>query len=402
MIVRKRIKNIGRIVTGNTPPTNQNEYYGNYRPFIKATDIGDSKYTFVTEESYSELAYEKYKQNVIPQGATCVVTIGSIGKKLTMAHTELFVNQAINAVIPNEGYDKNYVYYLLKYNLPQLKMFDSGTASGRENISKSSFSNIIVNVEDDKRIQHEIGSILSNYDNIIDNNNKRIKLLEQMTENLYKEWFVRFRFPGNENIDIVNGLPKGWERKKISFVYDTSSGGTPSRQHDEYYSNGVIPWIKTGELQDCILVDTEECITDDAVKHSSAKLIPANSVLMAMYGVNIGKLGYTSIEATCNQACCVFKDKYYENSRHYLFQYLKSIREYLLLIGFGAAQQNLSQDLIKGVKIVVPPKEVLLKFENLIEPLYNESKLLLKKNKNMIKQRDLLLPRLMSGKLEVK
>ena len=223
-----------------------------------------------------------------------------------------------------------------------------------------------------------------------------------MAENLYKEWFVRFRFPGYENIDIVNGLPKGWERKKISFVYDTSSGGTPSRQHEEYYSNGVIPWIKTGELQDCILVDTEEYITDDAVKHSSAKLIPANSVLMAMYGVNIGKLGYTSIEATCNQACCIFKDKYFRNSKHYLFQYLKSIREYLLLIGFGAAQQNLSQDLIKGVKIVVPPKDILVKFENLIEPLYNESKLLLKKNKNMIKQRDLLLPRLMSGKLEVK
>ena len=254
----------------------------------------------------------------------------------------------------------------------------------------------------DKRKQDKIVDIMSGYDQAIENNNKRIKILEQMAENLYKEWFVRFRFPGHEDAEFEYGIPKGWERIKISKAYDTSSGGTPSRSHDEYFSNGTIPWIKTGELQDCVLIDTEEHITHEAVRKSSAKVMPSNSVLMAMYGVNIGMLGYTSIEATCNQACCVFRDKLVDSSKHYLFYYLKAIREYLLLIGFGAAQQNLSQDLIKQVKILWPTNDVLSKFESLVEPLYIETQNILKKNSNLIRQRDLLLPRLMSGKLEVK
>lgn len=252
-----------------------------------------------------------------------------------------------------------------------------------------------------KWYQDRVAGILSAYDNLIEVNNKRIKVLEQIAENLYKEWFVRFRFPGHEKADFENGIPKGWRRGRISEFYTTSSGGTPSRELDEYYVDGTIPWIKTGELQDCLLIDTEERITEVAVKKSSAKFFPKDSVLMAMYGVNIGMLAYSTMDATCNQACCVFRDKGNISTKHYLFQCLKSIRDYLLLISFGAAQQNLSQDLIKRVRIVMPDEETVIRFEQKIEPLYNEIKHLLKANACLIRQRDLLLPRLMSGKLEV-
>ena len=124
--------------------------------------------------------------------------------------------------------------------------------------------------------------------------------------------------------------------------------------------------------------NTEEKITKSAVKKSSAKFFPKDSVLMAMYGVNIGMLAYSTMDATCNQACCVFRDKGSINTKHYLFQCLKSIRDYLLLISFGAAQQNLSQDLIKRVRIVMPDVETVIRFEQKIEPLYNEIKHLLK------------------------
>ena len=252
-----------------------------------------------------------------------------------------------------------------------------------------------------KWYQDRVAGILSANDNLIEVNNKRIKVLEQIAENLYKEWFVRFRFPGHEKADFENGIPKGWRRGRISEFYTTSSGGTPSRELDEYYVDGTIPWIKTGELQDCLLIDTEERITEVAVKKSSAKFFPKDSVLMAMYGVNIGMLAYSTMDATCNQACCVFRDKGNISTKHYLFQCLKSIRDYLLLISFGAAQQNLSQDLIKRVRIVMPDEETVIRFEQKIEPLYNEIKHLLKANACLIRQRDLLLPRLMSGKLEV-
>ena len=174
-------------------------------------------------------------------------------------------------------------------------------------------------------MQKKIASVLSAYDNLIEVNNKRIDFLEQIAENLYKEWFVRFRFPGHEKADFENGIPKGWRRGRISEFYTTSSGGTPSRELDEYYVDGTIPWIKTGELQDCLLIDTEERITEVAVKKSSAKFFPKDSVLMAMYGVNIGMLAYSTMDATCNQACCVFRDKGNISTKHYLFQCLKSI-----------------------------------------------------------------------------
>lgn len=249
--------------------------------------------------------------------------------------------------------------------------------------------------------QTKIASILSAYDDLIENNNKRIKILEQMAENLYKEWFVRFRFPGYETAEFENGIPKEWNRDKIHTYYNTCSGGTPNRGNEEYFENGVYPWVKTGEIKDCVIIDTEEYITQEAVKKSSAKILPSKSLAMAMYGVNIGLLAYLDAGFTCNQACCVFVDKRNFSSINYLYQYLKSIREYLLSISFGAAQQNISQEIIRKIKIIMPSNEIITAFEKQIDNIYGEIRILLVKNKNLTVQRDSLLPRLMSGKLEV-
>ncbi len=307
---------------------------------------------------------------------------------------DVLVVKAKTNVIPQ------FLYYVLSDN--NFFNYDNVTSKGTK-MPRGTPNAIMKYLVPDisKQQQKRIVSVLSAYDNLIEVNNKRIKVLEQMAENLYKEWFVRFRFPGHEKADFENGIPKGGRRGRISEFYTTSSGGTPSREHDEYYDAGTIPWIKTSELQDCLLIDTEEKITESAVKKSSAKFFPKNSVLMAMYGVNIGMLAYSTMDATCNQACCVFRDKGSINTKHYLFQCLKSIRDYLLLISFGAAQQNLSQDLIKRVRIVMPDEETVIRFEQKIEPLYNETEHLIKENACLVRQRDLLLPRLMSGKLEV-
>lgn len=303
-----------------------------------------------------------------------------------------------HAVVTQPNSANNAKYLTYKLNGLSLGRF-SGQAA-QPGLSVTKLARLRIEMPP-KWYQDKVAGILYAYDNLIEVNNKRIKVLEQIAENLYKEWFVRFRFPGHEKADFENGIPKGWRRGRISEFYTTSSGGTPSRELDEYYVDGTIPWIKTGELQDCLLIDTEERITEVAVKKSSAKFFPKDSVLMAMYGVNIGMLAYSTMDATCNQACCVFRDKGNISTKHYLFQCLKSIRDYLLLISFGAAQQNLSQDLIKRVRIVMPDEETVIRFEQKIEPLYNEIKHLLKANACLIRQRDLLLPRLMSGKLEV-
>lgn len=294
------------------------------------------------------------------------------------------------------GNNPKYIYFFLQ--TMHLEQYNAGAGVPTLNQNHLQRLKIVVHDIDE---QKKVADILSTYDNLIENNNKRIKLLEQMAENLYKEWFVRFRFPGYEDTEFEDGMPRGWVREKIGLHYNTCSGGTPSRKHEEYYTEGTIPWVKTGEIKDGIIIHTDECITEAGIKGSSAKLLPQGAVVMAMYGVNIGMLAYLDSEMTCNQACCVFNDKNEINSRHYLFHYLYSIRDYLLLIGFGAAQQNLSQDLIKKVKIVIPPAELIKEFDKQKEPLYQTIRALMMKNDKLIKQRDALLPRLMSGKLEV-
>ena len=310
--------------------------------------------------------------------------------------TELFVFRGKKGITDND-----FVYYFLKQSYIRNLAANSMTgASGRQRADLKFIKKIKFDLPS-LPTQQKIASILSSYDRLIENNTRRIRLLEQMAENLYKEWFVRFRFPEHENVEMVNGLPKGWKRTKLIKNIKTSSGGTPSRNKGEYYKNGTIPWIKTGELQDCILINTEECITEDAVNNSSAKLFPKGTLLMAMYGVNVGKLGISEIEATCNQACCVFTPKHIDY-KYYLFHYLKSIREYLLSISFGAAQQNLSQELIKSIRVLFPDEETNISFVKEVQPLFKEISIIQQQNQLLTRQRDLLLPRLMSGKLEVK
>lgn len=398
-----RIKEIGKVITGKTPSTENEENFDGEFPFITPSDIStfDEKYIVETERTISSKGYKKMKNNLLPINTICFVCIGSTIGKMCLTKKPSFTNQQINALIVNENYDAQYVFYLLRYVKGYFQQIGAGTGSGKGIVNKSTFEKSRICVEKKLLTQKEISSILSAYDDLIENNNKRIKILEQMAENLYKEWFVRFRFPGYETAEFENGIPKEWNRDKIHTYYNTCSGGTPNRGNEEYFENGVYPWVKTSEIKDCVIIDTEEYITQEAVKKSSAKILPSKSLAMAMYGVNIGLLAYLDAGFTCNQACCVFVDKRNFSSINYLYQYLKSIREYLLSVSFGAAQQNISQEIIRKIKIIMPSNEIITAFEKQIDNIYGEIRILLVKNKNLTVQRDSLLPRLMSGKLEV-
>ena len=305
---------------------------------------------------------------------------------------------------PNEKkINPDYFVYLMRSQSIKSAMANYVSGSALPRIILSDFKKMKLKIISDINLQQKIANILSRYDEAIENNNKRIKLLEKMAQNLYKEWFVRFRFPGYENCEFENGIPVGWKVERIGELYHTTSGGTPSRNHEEYYQEGTYPWIKTGELKDCPIIDTEEYITEDAIKHSSAKVFEKDSLIIAMYGATIGQLGINKMSATCNQACCVLRPK--ENRAfgiYYLFNFFKGNRDFIIGLSNGAAQQNLSQILINKIKILNPPKEVLEPFEKMQSVFFQNIYFLQRANKNLAKQRDLLLPRLMSGKLEVK
>lgn len=378
-----RLKDIGQIITGNTPPTSKPEYYGDYMPFIKATDIPIGvKCTLVTEQSYSKLAAEKYKKSLVPKGSTCVVTIGSIGKKMTYAHTDLFVNQAINAIVPKDSYDNEYIFYNVRCSvLPQLKKLDSGTTSGRENISKTSFSSIRIPVIKDKNVQRRIGVILSTYDSLIENNTKRIRLLEKMAENLYKEWFVRFRFPEYEKVEMENGLPKGWKVKRYEDELNVKYGkGLPTNRLTEdgfpvFGSNGQIGFYTS------YMYDTPQI------------LISCRGASSGVVNISLPKSFVTN-----NSLVCELTDK-----TESVFEYLKYyfLNTNLVQYQTGSAQPQITINNVVKLKMLVPSHEVQCAFLKKIRVIDKEVANLQNQNSLLARQRDLLLPRLMSGKLEI-
>jgi len=250
-------------------------------------------------------------------------------------------------------------------------------------------------------LQLRIADILSTYDNLIENNRRRIALLEESARLLYREWFVRLRFPGYEHTPIMDGVPQGWDRKSISDFFDTSSGGTPNRTNPDFYA-GDINWVKTQELNDDFIFETMEKITEAAVKKSAAKLFPANTVLVSMYGgTNIGRTGILATPSTTNQACCALLPL--DERAHFIFTalYFREQREKLIGLGQGAAQTNISQQVVRALPITLPSRGLMTTFVEILLPVFEQTKTLQLQNQKLRAARNLLLPRLMGGELAV-
>lgn len=382
------IGQLGEVITGNTPPRKNPEFYGDFIPFIKPTDIEvDRRYTPTPEEYYSELGFEKYRKSLIPKGATCVVTIGSIGKKITQAMTDCFINQAVNAVIPNDSYDKDFVFYLLKNNLHKVKGLDSGTSSGRENVSKSSFSSIEIKVVKDLPTQRKIASILSAYDDLIENNRKRIRLLEEQA-------FLRYKVIVRE---------EKLEEYTIEQVCETVGGGTPSTSNHQFWDEGTVTWFSPTDLtkhNSLVLLESEKKITEFGLEKSSAKLLPPKSILMTSRA-SIGFFGLINKEYSTNQGFINILPRK-EYLRAYLLFNLKNRKEEIISNANGSTFLEISKSKFRQMKIQVPTNvEVLIEFEKEFELTFNMIENLLKQTALLREARDILLPRLMSGEIEV-
>jgi len=234
------ICDLGEVNTGNTPSKKNPDNYGDYALWIKPTDINpDEKYTTVVEEMFSEKAAQDCRSRLIPARSICVPCIGTVGTKLTMTPCDCFVNQSINAIIPNADYDNDYVYYLLLNFLPNLKSINKGTASGREYIAKSAFESIEIKVHSDINVQRKIGEILSSYDDLIASCKKQIALLEEAAQRLYKEWFSFCQSNGILS-DIANDVGRSINKsERDNFVCYTPIDCL-SRKSLAYYSSKDI------------------------------------------------------------------------------------------------------------------------------------------------------------------
>ncbi|MBW4610863.1 MAG: restriction endonuclease subunit S [Hassallia sp. WJT32-NPBG1] len=208
-----------------------------------------------------------------------------------------------------------------------------------------------------------------------------------------------------ESRPMLDGLwqiPNGWEWRKIAEIAKTTSGGTPSRKNPEYF-HGKIPWVKSGELEDSWIFDTEEKISQEAVKKSSAKIFPEGTLLMAMYGATVGKLGILGVNAATNQAvCAIFTHDFLD--RDFLFYYLKSRRKVFLYQSTGGAQPNISQAFIKEIKVPTPSaleeqKKIVARIESLLTEVNDSRRLLNQMYKEANQMMDIVLEQVY-GELE--
>ena len=378
------IGDLGTIITGKTPPTTNKNYYGDYAVFIKPTDISEQcKFTYETEEMYSKLAAEKYESSLIPKGAICVPCIGTIGTKMTMAPCDCYTNQSINSIVCNENYDNEYVYYLIKNFLPGLKAYNLGTASGREYVSKSNFEKIELVAEQDKTIQKKIGEFLSRYDSLIENYQKQIKLLEEAAQRIYKEWFVDLRFPGHENTKIVDGVPEGWEEKSISEVFDFKYGKIlPTK---DFVEDGPIPVYGASK--------------------QIGRYTKANCFEPKVLIGSRGNAGF--VHRTIEDETYVTNNSFIvEPCAKYGYLKLPFIFESFKVLDFdaictGAAQPQLTLNSISSLKYIVPIKDLIVKYCGITTCYFNKIALAYKQIHLLTEARDRLLPKLMSGEIEI-
>lgn len=169
---------------------------------------------------------------------------------------------------------------------------------------------------------------------------------------------------------IVNELPETWLEGKLGDICFTTSGGTPSRKRDDFYG-GDIPWVKSGELSKGLITKTEEYITEEAVNNSSAKVFPAGTLLIALYGATIGKLGFLGVDAATNQAICgIFKNEILD--LEFLYYFLYHNKNKLIEQGAGGAQPNISQTILKDLNVIIPPFAEQQRIVAKIEELFSE------------------------------
>ena len=309
--------------------------------------------------------------------------------------TELFVFRGIKGITDND-----FVYYLFKQQyIRELSANSMTGASGRQRADLKFIKRIKISLPP-LPTQRKIASILSSYDSLIESNTKRIRLLEQMAENLYKEWFVRFRFPGHENTEFVDGLPKGWKIEKYSSFVEIMSGGTPNTDNSSYYS-GHIPFFTPKDSKAGVFVyDTLTTITEEGLRHCNSQLYPKDTLIITARGT-VGKLNLLAEPMAMNQSCFALKSTILD-APYYLYYATNNAVNKLKKMANGGVFDTIIIKTFDHIKLTMPPIDIIKSYEYKVKPIMIQIQSLQRQSALLIRQRDLLLPRLMSGKLEVK
>jgi type I restriction enzyme S subunit len=327
---------------------------------------------------------------------------GLLGSSALVPETDRYLhNQRLGLVdqIDPSSLEKRFLYYL--FNTHSVRGQINGSASGTKvrHTSPERIYQVRVRVPD-VRTQGKIADTLSAYDDLIENNRRRMALLEDSARLLYREWFVRLRFPGHEHTRIVDGVPEGWEKKRIGDIADCVGGGTPSTTVAAYWDDGNVTWVTPTDVtrnKHFVLLDSEKKITEAGLKNSSARLVPSHAVLMTSRA-SIGFFAIAGREVCTNQGFVSIVPLEPRLSSYILFHLSERVGE-IRAMGSGSTYPEVSRGKFREFQILVPATRLEASFDEQVTLTIQQIRVLKQQNKKLLAARDLLLPRLMSGDL---
>ena len=364
---------------------------------VKNGQIDSSSAYYISEEDYNAIN----KRSMVERWDVIMSMIGTVGEAAVVKNDPDYAikNVALFKCGGSEVRGKWLCYYL---NSPEGKgkMLGEMKSSSQQFLSLKQLRELPIMFSEEK--VPRIVEIISNYDDLIENNKKQIKLLEEAAQRLYKEWFVDLRFQGHENTKIVDGVPEGWRVASIADICDTVGGGTPSTKIQSYYEKGDILWVTPTDITrnfSLALLDTEKKITPEGLKNSSAKMLPAETILMTSRA-SVGFFGMCKYEVCTNQGfiSCIPKR---ENLQMYLLFNLKSRVEEIRQKAGGSTYLEISKTVFRELKIILPKDEVLAEYQKDVHDIFDEIYCRTEMIKSLVDMRNRLLPKLMSGEVEV-
>lgn len=396
----KTLDQLGEVSRGRSKhrPRNDPSLFGGKYPFIQTADVKAANF-YITEydTTYNEKGLAQSR--LWNPGTLCITIAANIADTGILAMDACFPD-SVMGFLPYEGIaDVRFVKYCFDILQQNCKKISQGAA--QDNLSWEKLSTILFPAPPIE-VQTKIADILSTYDNLIENNKKQIKLLEEAAQRLYKEWFVDLRFPGHETTTIVDGIPEGWKKNRADTFFNMSIGKTPPRAEKQWFTdegNGT-PWISISDMGNSgtYVFDTAEKLTADAISKHNVKVVPADTVLVS-FKLTVGRVSITTTDMCTNEAIAHFL---MPNSmlREYTYLYLKCF-EYDSLGNTSAISKAFNSKIIKAMPFIMPDVDTLHRFQQEVKPIFDAIRNKQLANQNLAEARDRLLPKLMSGEIEV-
>lgn len=385
------------VIGGGTPKTTEESYWNGSIPWLSVKDFcGDKKYVYNTEKSITVEGLNNSSTKLLHKDNIIISARGTVGE-LAMIPYDMVFNQSCFGLIPKGNNDPHFVYYLLKDKVRSLKSQTQGSVF--DTITKATFDRIEC-ADYSEEDQRRIASILSSLDRKIELNNKINADLEEMAQAIFKNWFVDFEpFKDGKFVDSELGMiPEGWKVGRLTDVIKLMPGGTPKTSEPLYWDNGTIPFFSPKDVNGVYCFATEKHITETGLNKCSSNLYPKDTIFITCRGT-VGKVCLAACDMAMNQSNYAIKaiDGY---SQYYVFFLVKSVVERLIKKSNGAVFSAItSKDFDE--EILIPSQKAVEDFTNMIDGFFRRIFTIGTENSRLSLLRDTLLPRLISGEIEV-